>query len=444
MSFLLRPPQAASLLQGISLLAFLILSPSSVAQEAPEDPWSSRRVLTLPEATPPILDFAFHANLKDVFFLVGDPNKQRILKNGVFLNPPDLSYHGPLRQGGSSFGWSTMTNIDGEISGGKAFLNGALLAEDDWIGVPQASADGKVVAFWKGNRAFYSKKAGMESGHFSLMHGDKVVVEQGRRPGFQFALSPNGKKLAYVLEEKMMKQTLHLGKKELVSAMFIQNIHWSADSSKVAYQTGNGGIDRSHVHLHGKPVDHDFEAAAAPVLGPKGKKLAFLFRDEGKVGVMAGKKPWKGRWDLLSPPVWSPKAKSLAVIANEGADPILLRSRSFGSPWFREPFLFLVDRETGGFRVARTEGTFQLVVDDEAVGQTYLNAADPVWGPKGKRIAFRAMSEDGWRIVVDGVESEAFDRVTAPMFHPKDGRVGFGALQGKEVRWIVFDSTVTK
>ncbi|MGB0952262.1 MAG: hypothetical protein ACPG31_03475 [Planctomycetota bacterium] len=421
------------------LAATLGLAPTTSAQEISDELWTSRKVLTLPEVTPPILDFAFHENLKDVYLLVGDPNKQRIFANGVFVDPPDLSYFGPLKNGGHQFGWSTMANVDGQISDGKAYLNGQLLVEDDWVGIPQSSVDGKTIAYWRGNGAVLRNNSVFEAGHYALHLGDKVVAKQERRPGFQFALSPNGKKIAYVLEKENMQKTLHLGKKELVSAMFIQSLVWSADSSKLAFQTGSGGLDRSHVYLNGKHVDHDFDAAAAPALGPKGKKLAFLFRDGEKVGVMAGKKPWKGRWDLLSPPVWSPKAKSLAVIANLGADPILLRSNSFGSSWFAQPYHFLADRDTGGFRLAELRGTFQLVIDDEPVGKTYRNAADPVWGPKGKRIAFRAQSEESWFVVVDGVESESFDRVTAPIFHPQDGRVGFGALRGKEVHWVVFE-----
>lgn len=444
MDSLLHPPRAANSFLVFCLIPWIGLSSSGYAQDAQEDAWTTRQVLTLPEAMPPILDFAIHANLQDVFFLVGDPNRQQIFINGVFVNPPDLSFFAPLRNGSHSFSWSTARNVDGRLSEGKGFLNGELLVEDDWVGVPQVSSDGQVMAYWKGNSVVYTKNGGYEAGHYTLMQGDKVVAEQERRPSFTFALSPDGKKMAYVLEPERLQKTLYLGKKELGKGQFISHLHWSSNSSKIAFQAGTGGLDRSQVYLHGKPAKHEFESASTPALDPKGKKLAFLFRDEDKLGVMVGKKAWKERWDLLSPPVWSPNGKSVAVIANLGADPILLRSNSFGSGWFASPFLFHVDRDTGGFRLAEKQGTFQLVVDGEPQGQTYLLASNPVWGPKSKQLAFRAESEDGWRIVVGESESEVYERVTAPLFHPSGRLVGFGALRGKEVHWVVLETAASK
>ena len=429
-------PQRSYLSTLFLSLAVAFCGASVNAQDSTADSWSNRSVLVLPEKMPPILDFVFSQDLRDVYFLVGDPNSRRILKNGEVTDKVDHLFFSPLRNGASVTVWATVESDDGHMRDGRLIRNGVVEVEASWVGPPQASSDGSVLAYWKGEGAYFDKSAGYNSGHYTLMHGDKVIAEQETRPGFPLAISPNGKKVAYVLEPKMLQKTLYVGKKELAQAGFILDLHWSADSKKVAYQLGPAAFSSS-VHLNGKEIKHKFDKAAVPVLDPKGKKLAFLFRDEHRVGVMAGKKAWKGRWDLLSRPVWSPKGKSLAVIANQGADPILYSAEGFGADWFVKPYSSLMDPDTKGFRLAEKMGDFRLVVDDEEMGGTYLMASDPTWGPDGERVAFRAESAAGWHVVVGEQESEAYDRVTAPLFHPKDGRVGFGAVRGKDVLWVV-------
>jgi len=399
--------------------------------------------MTLPAQSPAAIDFSISRDLQSAVCLIGDPNQQAVVFNGTRYPSGDLLWPPRWTPSWDSVAWSIVSKDGDAYRDGILFVDGKEVRHEGWFGPVEIDATGKTLAYWYGEGVRRSDSGPISGDAFHLVHGKKELTIESGFPTNVLALSPNGKKLAYNVSHfqkgKLPSTSLFLGKKELGKSMFVPIIHWGGKSSKLAFQTGTGMSPPGHVFLEGEKVEAPFLSVAMPVLDAKGKRLAYLGLDKDGLTVVAHKTVWEGRWDLLGPPVWDPKGKKVAAIANQGADPILRDALAFGAFWFQWPLTFLQDRNTGGFRLAKAQGRFFLLIDGEQASRDYLNASEPVWDAKSSQVAFRAKDDAGWRVVVGDKVSDAYDLVTAPRFDATGKKVGFGALKGSEVWWQVME-----
>ncbi|MFW6161721.1 MAG: WD40 repeat domain-containing protein, partial [Planctomycetota bacterium] len=89
--------------------------------------------------------------------------------------------------------------------------------------------------------------------------------------------------------------------------------------------------------------------------------------------------------------------------------------------------------------VERAEDGQRVVVDGRP-GPVYaaIGPGMPRFGPGGEHVAYTALEEGRWRVVVDNFAGQPFDRVNALTFSPDGRRVAHAALQARKWR-IVLD-----
>jgi len=84
-------------------------------------------------------------------------------------------------------------------------------------------------------------------------------------------------------------------------------------------------------------------------------------------------------------------------------------------------------RTRGRRRVRRRDGRQVSGRPQRARGQGVRRIGAVVLSPDGSRVATRRFGDDGWRLVVDGVEAASFDVVEFPVFSPDGAHVAYEA-----------------
>ena len=65
----------------------------------------------------------------------------------------------------------------------------------------------------------------------------------------------------------------------------------------------------------------------------------------------------------------------------------------------------------------------------------FLEVRDLVWDAQGRRLAYAARDESGWRIVCGEARSDAHDEVGTPVFSADGRALGFGSRDGRGLWW---------
>lgn len=443
----------SALIPALALLLSHATLYAQKAEDASADLWADRRLMTLPEGCPDVLDFSVSQNLEHVVCLVGTVLEQDVVFDGKRYPSPKLFYPPQWEPKWNFVAWTSTEIIDQVASDGRLYVNGDVVSKAPWFGPARTDATGEVVAYWRGDRGVQQGGGPVVVDKAQLVVNDKEICSLENGYPSAIALSANGKVAAYSFTAHLTKPgqplptqstKVFLGKKEMGQALFIPSVTIDERGRTMAYQHGNNGEAQTWVFIRDKQAKGDFSKPSMPVLCPKGRNLAFLTLDETeKVGVVQDGKEWKDRWDLISQPVWDPKGNQLAVIANQGMAPLAHQLLGHGAMWFANQSLSLFDRENQGFRTLEPEGRFFLVVDGKSASKDYLFARDPVWSADSKQVAFRAKDELGWRIVVGEQVSDVYHFVTAPRFSKDGTRVGFGAQVGTEIYWRTMDLDAT-
>jgi hypothetical protein len=414
--------------------------------------------VTIPSDYAPTADFRFSPDGQRLAYVALDAEGKSVVvidgeaeKGRDYVNAPVFSADG------KHVAWSSGDRAGKKAEKWHAYLDGKKQKQYSWVGPVVMDESGKKIAYWAGKGVKLASQGWYTGGDYFVVYGKKKLGKTNGQPEWAPALSRDGKEVAWSVLEGVYR-VFH-DKDEFGPYQWVSGLVWSADGKHLAWQAAEmdqgggmgdpmadpmgggfpGGMPQMQgaIYLDGEQVKHDFETVASPAIGPKGKHLAFVAQDDGKVTVVHDDQAWKSRWDMLGTPVLGPKGKRVAVIANLGMSAAASGMPMLDTGWLDGMEFGEWDEQSGTMKKRQPAGECWLVVDDEKIGKAYLRALFPVWGPKGKHVAFRAQVEGGWKLVVDEQESDTFDAVGMPMFRADGKVVGFGARKGAEIWWQV-------
>lgn len=330
--------------------------------------------------------------------------------------------------------------------------------------------------------------------------GDKVLVVYNDTPGklyknvFNLRISPDGSRVAYVAEvngkfslvadghegplyddigppvfspdsrhiacKVQLNDQLHIivdGKISKGYQKFNGAPVFNSDSSKVAYSEG---ADNSH---YSKLVVSDLafnniatiDSCGDQLLTSRDKtRIASVCTSNGKQRVLelsfadTEKRNESSLYDTISHLAFAKDGNALAYGAvKDGVAYLVLNGKEK-----RLPKVMLVaapviqpDLRGVGAIVGTTEKVFfyQAVKDAVSNESNYEMIEELVYNRDGSLHAYSALKDDKWRIVVNGKEGPAFDRVVGPAFSPDGTLLVYRARQDGKRFVVVADSNGT-
>lgn len=181
------------------------------------------------------------------------------------------------------------------------------------------------------------------------------------------------------------------------------------------------------VRIDGRPVPSGFEASGVPVVGDRGKLVAYKVLLHGKMGVATDKSNrFDAEWAFVSRPVIGPKEKTVAYAGYTEATGYPLEFRMYGD----------ADRSW------RLRGACRLVIrtnrkPPKALDEEFQRIKGIVFSPNGKEIAYAGLREEGWFVHWEDRILGPYASVDRLAFDRTGKKLAFGVVQGREVRWEV-------
>lgn len=266
-----------------------------------------------------------------------------------------------------------------------------------------------------GNRVAYEAKS--EKRAFMVVDGkEEGSYRTVGRPVF----SPNSKRLAYTARSKGKSYVVVDGRK-YGPCMWPDKPLFSPDSKRVAWVAGypdswlTTGSPDLHVVIDGKR----HADGKAPLFSPDGQGLAYIGLAKGREYVVRDGKRGK-LYDRILDLRFSPDGKRLAYVAAR-----LPRDRAKSRP-------------ATGSADTRVRYKVVLVVDGRESQAFDRIVCGPVFSPDGKRVAYAAKQGKTAFAVIDGRKSRTHDDVPQIIFGPKGRRVAYIAERGKK-SYVVVD-----
>jgi hypothetical protein len=308
---------------------------------------------------------------------------------------------------------------------------------DQMIEVFEVSADGSRVAFIaKRDEQWYVLFDGKEQGPFQTCAG--------------LALSPEGSRIAYLATRgegwfMSIDGVEHKGQS-------LESLSFSPDGKRLASVMKHGEKRRAVVDgVEGK--DYDKIEAPGVRFSYDGKRTAYLAERDGEKRVVVDgveSAPFKrlGKTALgfvpnSALPMYSFRRGEKEVLVIDGVEgPACLSYRSLG---------FAPDGSRYAYAAELDKDRWVVVVDGVAhgpggpwkagQGRTYqkLGKRTPSLSADGRRVAWVGVQEEGWKVVVDGAESPAYDIVqrSALEFSPDGAHVAYCAQRlGKKMIFV--------
>lgn len=285
-----------------------------------------------------------------------------------------------------------------------------------WVGPPALSSDGSKAAYW-------ATRNGGEPG--LVRAGGDYFVVFGQKEGKSYsgqairsvapAISPNGKNVAYAAPKAMGIWHVVVGSKVVGKGYSgVEDPVFSADGRDFVYAAVVRGRRWAVVNSRGKTSDL-YDAASTPVFG-KGRKYAFIAREDGSWFVVLGKKRFKGDYALINKLVVSPDGKRVGFTANVGGH---FQGMSGGGPMRANPGVMIEG------------GRWHVVVDGKSLCDSE-SVEGPVFGPRSKRVAYGVQRGLGqWQVVCGERKSDHYLEVSGIAFSPDGKSVRFGARCAK-------------
>ena len=112
----------------------------------------------------------------------------------------------------------------------------------------------------------------------------------------------------------------------------------------------------------------------------------------------------------------------------------------FSAPGLPNNQLFDISPDGKQMAYVAAKGSGETLVVNGVESPAYDRIARDEWGvaaiysPDSRHIAFRALKQGQWRVVSDGIESQPYPDVGIPFFSPDSQRLGFKAYSGNHDR----------
>lgn len=250
-------------------------------------------------------------------------------------------------------------------------------------------------------------------------------------PGIDYAFSPDGKRLAYVVGMKDKKDFVVLDGVEGVGGFTgIGYPTFSPDSRQLAYKAWDNNAKKEVIFLNGeKGGEYDrivgTNDGKGLVFSPDGKRLGFIAANGKKSFVVVDGKEGK-YYDWVTGFVFGQDSKHVMYNAKRDEKGIIvkdeieiaesngLQSAVFSPDCSRMACIF-------------KEGEKKYVVVDGKQGKQYDNITELKFSPNGKRLAYAAWSDSDRTMyaVVDGQEQKNYRWVMNITFSPNSERVAY-------------------
>jgi len=236
--------------------------------------------------------------------------------------------------------------------------------------------------------------------------------------GSEFVFSADSKRLAYIAGEKGKGMFVVVDGKEGPRFDRVKDLHLSSDGARIAYVGEKGpeyGNNTQGAVVWDEKVQKAYPNIYRLTMDPKGSKIAYAANKKGQK-----------MWEYF-------------IVVNE--------SETFGNPMMPGAIVFSSDGAHLAVVGNKTDGAFlryTMFEDGKELGEC-LDDSWPVFSPNGQNVAFKVRSSHWipgtWKeaIQVDSQESASkdYDKVWTPVFSPDGKSIGYNALKGNEVWWVV-------
>lgn len=324
------------------------------------------------------------------------------------------------------------------------WLDGEPMHEEDWIGALAFSRDGEGLAYWAQPGARLDDTGAYESRQLILRHiGGKTV----RRPmewDEATALTPpvfdSGKPYSFALENGQWF-AVGRGRKrfEALSEGYttVSGLQVARGGKTIAFGAQVYELQRGNrqallrVVVGEEHLASSYVATYGPALSPDGKHVAYKYVSWAPLmGICIDKETGKEPgFHYVSQAVWSPKGKRVAFVSvadAEGVDPRHVNTLQEYEPREGSWQLSLMERKGG----AVTTGP-----------KGFERLRSLTFGPDGERVAARALSEEGWHMVLFDLEGQVVfagpghDEVGIPRW--TEAGLAYGVRDDRELAWAL-------
>jgi hypothetical protein len=272
------------------------------------------------------------------------------------------------------------------------------------------------------------------------IRGKRHMVVDGK-PGeawtnvWDAIFSPDGKRMAYVVEEAKDKAFLWCdGEKGPVFKSLYGPV-FSGDGRVLAVTARVG--NKSVVVVDGNKGE-EFEDAGFPALSRDGKTVAYAATLNKKSILVVNERKSKP-YDQVQQVIVSANGKNAACKVQRGTKWLVLVGDEEG-PEFDSVGLHLAfNRDGTRIGYSGKRGGKWVVFDGEKFTEEVAFASGPMFSPTSNAVSYSVRIGKQWCVVAGTKKSDLFDSVGPRRFSADGRKVVFGTQKGRELWWKVMD-----
>lgn len=326
-----------------------------------------------------------------------------------------------------------------------------------------ACLDAACVASQEDDHLVATIPEGLEAGMVTFSHDGRVAAYGAKHNNEMWIVAGDWKSTTYqfasypILRRGGKDVFFHARKTGGASSVFLNDSllfestkEWSwtlpgavsADGKIVASRVQHSDSKKSAIAINGKIGMIYAGFASVPVLSGDGKVIAFALEREEDHCIVVNDVSGPA-FDWVTQPVLSADGTTVAYGAETRNEHFLLygdrKTAAKKSPV--GIFLSLDGKAIGYWRSVKTtdQKLHQQVIVGDKEGPMFHSIESPTFSPDAKHIAYRATGDNGISyLVINDQKHEAGGIQTGPMFLG-DGRVGYGARNGRELWWKVIN-----